>query len=82
VPRSLERERIVAEHARVLLDVGERGARRFAVALDRSAFPEPGDAVVADLNLGDLCDVGALARDDEGLGELEARAPGVDLHRG
>ena len=65
----LERERVVAEERRVLLEVSTRGRRRLAVPLDRSRLAEPRHAVVPELDLDDVGLVARLSGDDERLGE-------------
>ena len=62
---------IFSQRISVLLDVGKRGLGRFLVAVDGRSFPETGDLPVTDLDLHHLRDVGGLARDHKGLGELE-----------
>jgi hypothetical protein len=76
----LERERIVAEEGRVHLGEGERRLRGLAVALDRGCLPVAGRALVAHCDVDDVGVIGCVPRDDEGLGELQADDPGLDLH--
>ena len=76
----LERERVVAEQRRVLLDVGERGLRRLLVAVDRRALAVADDAVMPQLDLEHLLLVARLARDHERLGEAQGHDPGGQLH--
>ena len=78
----LERERVVAEQRRLLLDVGERGGGRLVVTLDRRRLAEAGDAVVAQLDLDDVGLVARLARDHERLGEAQSDDAGGQLHGG
>src|SRR6185312_8448867 len=63
-------ERVVAEDAGVLLDIGQGRVRGLAVALDRVRLTVTGDAVVRDLDLDDVGRVLRLPRDHERLGEL------------
>src|SRR5581483_4588198 len=69
----LERERIVPDRGRVLLDLGKRRSRRLA---------EAGDTRMAQLDDQRLRRVGRSAGDDERLRELELDDPGGDLHEG
>src|SRR5581483_9454028 len=76
----LERERILAERAGVLLDVCERGRGGFVVALDRRRLAVAAHAVVRDRHVDDVLRVARAARDDERLGELERHDPRFDVH--
>src|SRR5581483_97549 len=78
----LERERIVPDRGRVLLDLGKRRSRGLAVPLDRRRLAEAGDARMAQLDDQRLRRVGRSAGDDERLRELELDDPGGDLHEG
>src|ERR1700730_2289441 len=78
----IERKRIVAEQVGVLLDVRECGLCTLSVALDRRRLAEARHLAVLHLNEDDLRRVARLARDDEGLGQLQRRDPGGHLHRG
>ena len=50
----LERERVVAQELRVLLDVRQRGLGRLAVAVDRARLAEARDAGVPELDDDDV----------------------------
>ena len=76
----VEGKRIVSQRLSVLLDVGKRGLGRFLIAVDGRPFPKTGDLPVTDLDLHHLRNVGGLARDDEGLGELEPSDASGDVH--
>ena len=76
----LERERIVPEQRRVLLDVRQRGCRRLVVAR-RSAPPRRSRrSRRAAARPGRPRPCPRLARDDERLGEPQRHDPGVELH--
>ncbi len=78
----LEGERIVAEELGVLEHECLGGRRRLVVAVDRRSLPVAGGAVVRNGDVEHVSVIGRLARDDEGLGELQADDPGLDLHAG
>jgi hypothetical protein len=78
----LERERVVAERARGLLEPGEPGSPGLLVALDRRRLAAAGAALVRELDLDDLGLVARLARDHERLGEPESDRARVQVHAG
>ncbi len=76
----LECERVVSEQPGVLVHERLRRLAGLAISLDRSAFAVACHAVVPQRDLQDVRVVGGLARDDEGLGELQPDDAGLDLH--
>ena len=76
----LERERVVAEQRLDLVEERRCRGRRLAVALDRRGLAEPGHAAVRELDVDDVRRVRRLARDHEGLAQLERRDPGREPH--
>ena len=76
----LERERVVAEKRRVLLDERECRRRALAIPLDRSRLAAPRRGLVTDRHMEHLGLVLRLARNRERLGELQAHDLGRHLH--
>src|SRR5579884_2024707 len=76
----LERERIVAEELRDLVDVRERRLRGLVVALVRRRLAVAAHAVERDGHVYDVLRVARAARDDERLRELERDDARLDLH--
>ena len=76
----LERERVVAQQLRVLLDVRLRRPDGLAVVVERLRLAEAGDAGVPELDDEHVLAVARAAGDDERLRELERDDPRGDLH--
>ena len=76
----LERERIVSEQLRVLLDVPLRRLDRLAVVVERLRLAEARDAGLPQLDDEDVLGIAGAARDDERFRQLERDDPRGDLH--
>ena len=76
----LERERIVAEKLGVLVDESLGRRDGLVVALDRRRLSVARHAFVPHGHVDDVRVVRGLACDDEGLRQLQADDPSVDLH--
>ncbi len=58
----------------------DRGLRGLVVPLDRRRLAVPGHPLVAQSHMDDVCVIGGVASDDEGLRQLQPDDPGLDLH--
>ncbi len=76
----LQGKRVVSDELAVLLDEPDRGLGGLVVALDRRGLPVSGRFLVAQSHMDDVCVVGGIAGDDEGLRQLQPHDPGLDLH--
>ena len=80
----LQRERVVPRGPMrpSLLEEGQGRGGCLVVAVERRRLPAADEPLVPQLDLDDLLLVARLARDHEGLGELQRRNRRPELHRG
>ena len=76
----LQRKRVVSDELGVLLDEAGRRRRPTRRSGRRGRLSVSGDARVSNRDVDDVCMVGRFSGDDERLRQLQADAPGLDLH--
>ena len=76
----VERERIVAEHLGVLVQIRQSRLRALVVARDRRRLTEARMPLVPQLDLDDLGLVLGAARDHERLRQAQRRDASLELH--